>query len=66
MNNFLAMLDKLAQRPARMDARVRVFKLEVNPEPLDNLPAPERLGAGNPQAARPGHPALDRPRRPSP
>ena len=32
MNHFLAMLDKLAQRPPLTDARVRVFKLEANPK----------------------------------
>ncbi len=65
MKNFRVLLDKLAQRPPRLDARVRVFKLEANPDRLENLPAPERLTATNSQAAQPGHPALERKRRPS-
>lgn len=66
MNHFLSMLDKLARRPGLTDARVRVFKLEANPEPLENLPAPERLRAANPPATQPGQPASGRKRRPQP
>ena len=63
MNNFLAMLDKLAQRPSLTDARVRVFKLETNPEAPANLPAPERLPLEQTQAAGPGQSAVRRKRR---
>lgn len=64
MNHFLAMLDKLAQRPPLTDARVRVFKLEANPKPPENLPAPVRLPLKESQAAQPGRPTVERKRRP--
>ncbi len=64
MNNFLAMLDKLAQRPGLTDARVRVFKLEANPESPENLVAPERLPSESGHSTRPGRPAIGRKRRP--
>lgn len=64
MNNFLVLLDKLAQRPALTDARVRVFKLEANPEPPENLAPPERLPLESSQSPQPGRPAFGRKRRP--
>ncbi|MBN9420432.1 MAG: hypothetical protein J0I12_33595 [Candidatus Eremiobacteraeota bacterium] len=63
MNNFLAMLDKLVQRPAANCARVRVFKLEANPDSPENSPAPERLPAASSQPPQPGRP-VGRKRRP--
>ncbi|MBX3169299.1 MAG: hypothetical protein KF760_17980 [Candidatus Eremiobacteraeota bacterium] len=65
MNHFLVMLDKFAQRPSLIDARLRVFKLEANPDALENLPAPERLPAAQLPLPQPGQPAFGRQRRPS-
>ena len=65
MNNFLAMLDKLAQRPAVTSARVRVFKLEANPGSPENSPAPERLPIASPPPPLAGRP-VGRKRRPQP
>ncbi len=64
MKNFLAMLDKLAQRPALTDARLRVFKLEANPEPPQNLARPQRLPLESSPSVQPGRPAFGRKRRP--
>ncbi|MFN8605890.1 MAG: hypothetical protein U0931_00025 [Vulcanimicrobiota bacterium] len=63
MNNFLAMLDKLAQKPALTDASVRVFKLEANSLKGEPLPAPERLPLEGGQPPRAGQ-SLGRRRRP--
>jgi len=66
MNNFLDLLDKLAQKAPLADASVRVFKLEANPDQPENLPAPERLEANSPHDAGPGQSAFGRKRRPLP
>ena len=66
MNNFLALIDKLAQKAPLTDASVRVFKLETNPVQLENIPAPERLEAQSPHDNSPGQPAFGRQRRPQP
>lgn len=65
MHNFLAMLDKFAQRPRLTDARVRVFKFESNPDALENLPAPERLPAAPTPLPQSGQSGLGRKRRPA-
>ena len=66
MNNFLALLDKLAQKAPLADASLRIFKLEANPDPPENIPAPERLEAHSPHGASPGQSAFGRQRRPHP
>lgn len=65
MNHFLAMLDRLVQRPTAMDARIRVFKLEANPDSPENAAAPERLPLQASQPPRAGK-SLGRNRRSSP
>jgi hypothetical protein len=64
MNNFLAMLDKLAQKPALTDASVRVFKLETNSVSGETLPAPTRLGLDSPNQPQAGQSTPTRQRRP--
>lgn len=63
MNNFLAMLDKLAQRSSATNARLRIFKLESNPDSPENSPAPERLPSTCSQPPQAGR-AVSRKRRP--
>ena len=66
MNNFLAMLDKLTQKPALPDAKVRVFKLEANSVEGEPLPAPARLSLDGQDQPRGGQSTLGRKRRPKP
>jgi len=67
MNNFLALLDKLAQKAPLADAAsVRVFKLEANPDQPKNIPSPQRLEANSPYGVSPGQSAFGRQRRPHP
>ncbi|MBS2033616.1 hypothetical protein JST97_01430 [bacterium] len=64
MNNFLAMLDKLAQKAAVNEASVRVFKLEANSIEGEPLPAPERLPLDNSATPQAGQSNFGRKRRP--
>lgn len=66
MNNFLAMLDKLAQKTELNEATVRVFKLEPNSLDGQPLPAPERLPLEASSPPQPGQSSIGRKRRPKP
>lgn len=64
MNNFLAMLDKLAQKPALTDATLRIFKLEANSVSGQPLPPPSRLAPDSPNQPQAGESSPARQRRP--
>ena len=62
MNNFLSLLDRLAQAQPLQPARLRIFKLE--PGLIhDNLSAPVRLSATHQNPTEPGRSPRPRQRR---